>query len=469
MPAQSMSEITLAYIGGGSLNWAQVLMADLVHDRTVCGEIRLFDLNIEAARRNAAIGNRLSQAHGLSIRYTASETIASALTGADFVVVSILPGSFDDMAKDIELPEAQGILQSVGDTVGPGGLVRAMRAIPAMAEIAEAIRAHAPKAYVCNLTNPMSVLTGALYATFPEIRAWGECHEVTKLRHIIAWLANRAEGAIRYGFRDVQVNVLGINHFTFVDRAFVGGRDWLPDYLTFAAEHREKGWRAKPLDPADEFQRYFEDINRVKFDLAARFGIAAAAGDRHLAEFLPSSWYLDRSDEWGFGLTPVDWRRRDQAKRREDARAAEIANEVPPLRAISEEALVAQIRALTRGETLVVNANMPNRGQMEGFAPGTIVETNVLFSGHGVRPVHAGRLPAAVEALVRPHADRQNAVLKAVLAGDGATLEGLFLSDPLVAPLGQDRAAKLFRAMVEATAERLPDNLRRLSAKRASR
>lgn len=464
MSSQSVSEITLAYIGGGSLNWAQVLMADLVHDRTVAGEIRLFDLNLKAAKRNAAIGNRLSEAHGLLIRYTASETIASALRGVDFVVVSILPGSFDDMAKDIELPESEGIIQSVGDTVGPGGLVRAMRAIPAMAEIAESIRTYAPKAYVCNLTNPMSVLTGALYAAFPEIRAWGECHEVTKLRHIIAWLANRAEGSIRYGFRDVQANVLGINHFTWVDRAFVGGRDWLPDYLSFAAENRAKGWRAAPLDPADEFQRYFEDINRVKFDLAARFGIAAAAGDRHLAEFLPSSWYLDRASEWGFGLTPVDWRRRDRAKRREDARLAEAADEVPPLRAVSEEALVGQIRALTRGETLIVNANMPNTGQMEGFAPGTIVETNVMFSGHGVRPIHAGRLPPAVEALVKPHAERQNAVLKAVLASDGATLEGLFLSDPLVAPLGQDRAAKLFRAMVAATAGRLPENLRRLSA-----
>ncbi|WP_313198871.1 alpha-galactosidase [Rhizobium sp.] len=464
MQSQSVSEITLAYIGGGSLNWAQVLMADLVHDRTVAGEIRLFDLNLEAAQRNAAIGNRLSEAHGLSIRYTASETIASALTGVDFVVVSILPGSFDDMAKDLELPEAEGIIQAVGDTVGPGGLVRAMRAIPAMAEIAEAIRKYAPKAYVCNLTNPMSVLTGALYAAFPDIRAWGECHEVTKLRHIIAWLANRAEGAIRYGFRDVQVNVLGINHFTWVDRAFVGGRDWLPDYLNLAAENREKGWRAKPLDPNDEFQRYFEDVNRVKFDLASRFGIAAAAGDRHLAEFLPASWYLNHASEWGFGLTPVDWRRRDQAKRREDARLAETANEVPPLRAVSEEALVGQIRALTRGETLVVNANMPNIGQMQGFAPGTVVETNVLFSGHGVRPIHAGRLPAAVEALVKPHAERQNAVLQAVLAGDGVTLEGLFLSDPLVAPLGQDRAAKLFRAMVAATAARLPEKLRRLSA-----
>ena len=129
------------------------------------------------------------------------------------------------------IPERYGIRQSVGDTVGPGGFVRAMRAIPMLAEIARAISEHCPDAYVCNLTNPMSVLTGTLYKVFPEIRAWGECHEVTKLRHIIAWLANRKAGRIAYTISDVEVNVLGINHFTFVDRAVVCGVDMMPDYL----------------------------------------------------------------------------------------------------------------------------------------------------------------------------------------------------------------------------------------------
>jgi len=464
MPASGSSEITLAYIGGGSLNWAQVLMADLIHDGTIGGEVRLYDIDAAAAHRNAVLGNRLSQGHGAPLRYVVSRSLADALKDADFVVISILPGSFDDMAQDVELPAAEGIRQSVGDTVGPGGFVRAMRAIPEMAVIAEAIRSHCPHAFVCNLTNPMSVLTGTLHAVFPEIRAWGECHEVTKLRHIVAWLANREEGADRYGFRDVEINVLGINHFTFVDRAFVGDRDWLPSYLAFARAHRESGWRPTPLDPTDEEQRYFEDVNRVKFDLATRFGIAAAAGDRHLAEFLPARWYLDEAEAWGFGLTPVAFRRRDRAAKQAAARAAEASGETPSLPPASEEALVAQIRALTRGETLVVNANLPNRGQLEGFAPGTIVETNAIFSGVGVRAVHAGRLPPAVEALVRPHADRQSALVAAVLAGDGATLEGLFLSDPLTAQLGPDRGACLFRAMVAATSDRLPQALRRLSA-----
>lgn len=463
-PLRPHTEMTLAYIGGGSLNWAQVLMSDLVHDATLGGEIRLYDIDHAAAARNAVIGNRMSEAAGLKLRYSAPATIDVALSGADFVVVSILPGSFDDMANDIDLPAKAGILQSVGDTVGPGGFLRAMRAIPAMFQIGRAIGQYCPQALVCNLTNPMSVLTGALYAAFPAIKAWGECHEVTKLRKIIAWMANRDAGEALYDFRQVQANVLGINHFTFVDRAFIGGKDWLPDYIAFAAAHRASGWRETPIDQSNEFARLYEDQNQVKFDLAARYGIAAAAGDRHLAEFMPQNWYLDRCADFGFALTPVDWRRRDRATRQAEARQVELANVPPKPRAASEEALVAQIRAITRGEMLVVNANMPNKGQLEGFAEGTIVETNVLFSGHGLRPVHAGRLPPAVEALVRPHADRQDALLKAVLAEDLVTLEGLFLSDPLVAPIGPDRGAALFAAMTQATAACLPRGLLRQAA-----
>ena len=113
---------------------------------------------------------------------------------------------------------------------------------------------------------------------------------------------------------------------------------------------------------------------------------------------------------------------------------------------------------------MVVNANLPNRGQLDGFAEGTVVETNALFSEAGVQPVQAGRLPAALELVVRPHADRQTALVEATLGGDVATLEALFLSDPLTAPLGPDRAARLFRDMVRATAARLPETLRRITA-----
>lgn len=458
---EDQKSLAIAYIGGGSLNWATKLMGDIAQDGTLAVDMRLYDIDFAAAERNARLGRRIAEAgRGKPARYTAHERIEDALDGADVVVISILPGTLETMASDIALPERYGIRQSVGDTVGPGGFVRAMRSIPMLAEIAQSIRACCPDAYVCNLTNPMSVLTGALYAVFPGIKAWGECHEVTKLRHIVAWLANRKAGSVSYSFRDVEVNVLGINHFTFVDRAVVGGVDMLQDYLDFARTHRASGWRATPIDPDNEQERCFLDHNMVKFDLASRFGIAAAAGDRHLAEFVPQTWYLDRNEEFGFGLTPVDYRMRERAEKRRVAAELDAGAPLPPLD-VSEEALVAEIKALAGGAPHVTNVNLPNRGQLSGFAEGIVVETNARFSAGGIQPLHSGRLPEALELIVKPHAERQTALVAAVLEGRRDDLFPLFLSDPLVAPLGPDKAQDLFGQMVAATAEFLPEALKR--------
>jgi galacturan 1,4-alpha-galacturonidase len=452
--------VTIAYVGGGSLNWATKLMGDLAHDGTVPATVRLYDLDQAAAERNARIGARYAarSAAAAPVTYTAERTLEAALSGADIVIISILPGSFEDMASDIAIPERYGIRQSVGDTVGPGGFVRAMRAIPMLAEIGRAIARHCPNAYVCNLTNPMSVLTGTLYAVFPEIRAWGSCHEVIKTRKIMAYLANRRAGEVVYGYRDAKVNVLGINHFTFVDCATVGGQDMMPAYLEFARDHHATGWRESPLDPTNEHDRYFTDSFRVKFDLSLRFGIAAAAGDRHLVEFVPQSWYLDDHAAWKFGLTPVEFRMRERKQKVDHANALDNGAELPPAMA-SDEAIVEQIKALMGGAEHVSNVNLPNRGQLAGFADGTIVETNARFSALGIQPIVAGRLPQAIELLARPHADRQNALVEAVLSGDAEALLPLFASDPLVAALSQDKAGRLLRDMIAATHHRLPETL----------
>jgi alpha-galactosidase len=230
----------------------------------------------------------------------------------------------------------------------------------------------------------------------------------------------------------------------------------MPDYLDFAREHRLSGWRPVPLDPEDEFQRYFEDLNKVKFDLACRFGIAAAAGDRHLAEFVPQSWYLDRHEAFSFGLTPVEYRRRDLAAKKARAKGLEEGGELPPI-VPSDEAVVDQINALVGGAAHVSNVNMPNNGQVANLPPGAIVETNARFSGLGIQPLLAGRLPPSLELIVRPHAERQTALVSAVLDHRWDDLAALFVSDPLVAPIGPDKGLQMYREMVEATALYLPE------------
>ena len=141
-----VKDLKVAYVGGGSRGWAWGFMTDLTNDGQLCGTVRLYDIDREAAEKNARIGRRLSEHPEAKSRwsYEVSGSLREALTGADFVVISILPGTFDEMESDVHLPERVGVYQSVGDTVGPGGLVRALRTLPMMAEIAQAVRDYAP-------------------------------------------------------------------------------------------------------------------------------------------------------------------------------------------------------------------------------------------------------------------------------------------------------------------------------------
>ncbi len=175
-----MTDVQIAYIGGGSRGWAWTFMTDLALEKELAGTVRLYDIDEQAAVSNALIGNHLMErpeAKG-DWRFVVSHSLEEALTGSDFVIISILPGTFDEMAVDVHLPERLGIWQSVGDTAGPGGMIRALRTIPMFVTIAEAIRDHAPQAWVINYTNPMSLCVKTLYETFPQIKAFGCCHEV---------------------------------------------------------------------------------------------------------------------------------------------------------------------------------------------------------------------------------------------------------------------------------------------------
>lgn len=461
--------VRIAYIGGGSLNWALGLMSDLAHDTHLAADVRLYDLDIPSATRNAKIGQRFAEiSNGTPAKYSVSTSIGEALEGADLVVVSILPGRFEDMAQDIGIPEKYGIKQAVGDSVGPGGFVRALRSIPMMVDIGNAIRKYAPTAYVCNLTNPMSVLTGALYKAHPQIKCWGECHEVTKLRKQVAWIANQSSKinslkkseSENWSFRDVKTNVLGINHFTFVDKISIGGKDMLPAYRAFATAHGNSGWVAKKADPNDEFAKFFEDESRVKFDLYNRYSIPAAAGDRHLAEFVPASEYIDRHNDWKFGLTPVEFRVRDRARKLIMAHGL-ASGAVEPIAKRSDEALMDQIVALFSGKTFISNVNLPNQGQLKDIAHGAIVETNAVFSGNGISPICSGTLPSKLHTIVADHAHRQTSLLEALIEKRYDDLFALFKTDPLIRDLSNEKSLSMYQEMLSATAQYLPEGLRK--------
>ncbi len=451
-----MKNLTIAYIGGGSRGWAWTLMADLASESAISGTVRLYDIDFEAARVNESIGNRLKTRTDVAGKwnYVAVATLAEALEGADFVIASILPGTFAEMRSDVHAPEKHGIWQSVGDTSGPGGLMRALRTVPQYEEIALAVRKYCPDAWVINYTNPLAQCVRTLYETFPAIKAFGCCHEVFGTQKLLAQAAKDVLGLEGVTRDEINVNVLGVNHFTWLDSASWRDVDLFPVYAQFADRHFAEGWEKG--EEGHWLNTWFASAERVKFDLFRRYGLIAAAGDRHLAEFLPP-WYLADPEtvrSWKFTLTPVSWRIENAAKLR--AKAADLAagKEIFELKKSGEEG-VRLIKALCGLGELKTNVNLPNRGQIEGLPLGTVVETNAVFSKDSVRPVMAGRLPPRVEALVARHAHAQTAINTAARAKDRSLALSAFLDDPLMTA-GRADAERLFDEMLRATAAYLP-------------
>jgi alpha-galactosidase/6-phospho-beta-glucosidase family protein len=465
------TDLVIAYIGGGSRGWAWTLMSDLAMEGSLCGAVRLYDIDRQAAETNARIGNALLSRSDVvgKWRYEVADDLESALRGANFVIASILPGTFAEMASDVHAPERYGVYQSVGDTTGPGGLVRALRTIPMYEVIARAIRDCCPGAWVINYTNPMALCVRTLYEVFPGIKAIGCCHEVFGTRKLLAAMVRERLGAAEApGVRsavpgaggatmeDIEVNVLGVNHFTWLDRASYGTVDLFPHYAAFVEEHFESGYEG--VEGQSWLNSYFASCERVKFDLFRRYGLIAAAGDRHLAEFMPARMYLrDPATvrSWKFTLTPVSWRIENAESLKQKAARYASGKENFELKHSGEEG-VKLIKALCGLGSFVTNVNLPNRGQIDGLPEGSVVETNALFARDSVRPIHAGRLPSQVGQLVAPHAIAQETILRAAMARDAWAAFPAFLNDPLMTAPPRDAEA-LYGQMLRATAKYLPD------------
>lgn len=439
-----VTDLQIAYIGGGSRGWAWSFMSDLAAEETLSGTVKLYDIDYPAACDNEIIGNRLYDGEDVKGKwiYKAVTSLKEALTGADFVVISILPATFKEMSSDVHTPEKYGIYQPVGDSTGPGGLVRALRTIPMYVEIAENIKKYARDAWVITYTNPMTLCVRTLYEIFPEIKAFGCCHEVFGTQRLIGHAIEEFLGEKKPVRDQIKVNVLGINHFTWLDQVSYHGADVFPIYEKFVNKYYQDGFR---------------NHQRVKFDLFKRYGLIAAAGDRHLVEFVPGKWYLKDKEtiaHWKFALTAVDSRIKQQNERIAKSKQLVKNEEAFEIKVSGEEG-VRQMKALLGLGSFVTNVNMPNKGQMPDIPEGAVVETNAVFAKDSVRPVLAGRLPTPVLNLVLRQVLNQETILQAGINRDKELAFQAFVNDPLVTIDLKD-AKQLYSQMLANTKDYLP-------------
>jgi alpha-galactosidase len=427
----------ITIIGGGSYQWVPKLLVDVANTPSLHGaEIVLEDVDPEPLPVMAGFVEHVASVRGIGLTVRTTTDQRDALAGADHVVVSISTGGFDSMRHDLEVPEKHGIRQSVGDTVGPGGIVRALRNIPVLLGIARDMEECCPDAWLLNITNPMTVLCRAVTRE-TAIKTVGLCHEVTNCRYQLSQLLQR-------DFREFDLDVCGVNHLPLITRLDVGGDDG------FALID------ALPTTFDDPHRQLLFDTSRVKFDLLRRFGALPAAGDRHLVEFFPG--FLTEDSGWGkrwnVGLTTIEEREQwlDYFKAEfAQMRAADEVSTVP-----SGEMVAPLIDSFLTGKERHLPLNVPNAGQCPDLPPDVVVESICTAGASGVRGRGETRAPGVLGEWLRRISASQEATVDAAISGSRAKVLDAMLLDPLAGRLDVDRLEQMTDEMLAATARWLP-------------
>ena len=447
--------LKIAYMGGGSRDWARKLMIDLALCPDLTGEVALYDIDMDSARLNEQLGNWIQDQPGVLSRwhYVAVSSLRGALSQANFVIISIQPGSLELMREEIALAEEYGLFFPVGDTTGAPGLIRGLRSASIYKGFAEALATFCPKAWIINYSNPMAICTWTLTSIVPELKVIGCCHEVFSTQRMLARVAAQYLNIDLPSRNEVQVNVLGINHFTWIDKANYQGHDLL-DLLKYHLE--QPGiLRTYTREVVESWKDWFHSADQVKFALFQRFGVLAAAGDRHLVEFLPGFIHSPETlFKWGVIRTPVSYR--IERWMSAPQKTQDLINGVTPLvLASSGEEGVGMIKALLGLGDLITNVNMENQGQISNLPLHAVVETNAYFSRDNVRPLTAGALPAGIAPLITQHSANQELIIEAALAKNTGLAFQAFFTDPSN-HLPVDTAWELFNKMLYINKEYLP-------------
>jgi len=415
-------------IGGGSYQWSPKLITDLLGTPSLAGmHLVLEDIDPAPLEKMEAIARIADDKLGSKVTVSSTTDQRRALDGADFVVVTISTGGFHSMAVDIDVPARHGIHQSVGDSVGPGGISRALRNIPVLAGIGHDMEDQCPDAWLLNITNPMTTLTRTVCRE-TRVKTVGLCHEVGGFCMDLAIAFQKPHTAVR-------PVIEGVNHFPVIVEVDVDGADG----FELLAEMVEELGGLDALMPApgqpeaEPFTKLdFARRHLLKLTLLDRWGALLGANDRHLAEFMPgvltaeSGW----GAAWGIELTPIS--------RREEHQEGYIAEVDAVLAGRDElatwdsgELVAPVIASLVTGTHREVPLSLPNAGQCPDLPADAVVESICVVDGDGMRGRDVASAPAPFAELLRRHVAVQELTVEAALKGDRALAHQAFALDPL--------------------------------------
>jgi alpha-galactosidase len=414
-------------IGAGSTVFTPGLLSDLAHSKLSDRyEVHLYDINHESADVMAKVGRRISEAANSRMTVEAFGSRREALVGADFVTTTIAVGNADGWKSDLEIPRAYGIQQTVGDSVGPGGVLRALRHVPALISIAEDIADVAPEAWFINYSNPLTANVRGINK-YTDVKAVGLCHGTMHTRAKLLQDLNLNEDEMV----GVETIFAGINHLCWLLDIKKHGVDIYPELIKAVTS---KAGNRETTANRDEGVH-----SPVSADLLRTFGLYPAPGDRHVAEFF-ASYLTNRPGgelHWGLqgGLDMTEEYIGEKSDLWDELRA-QADGTAPIHKRDNQEAerMVNIAEALITGNSHVEMAiNMPNNGKISNLPPEAIVEVPALVGGNGIHGLSVGPLPLGIATVLTHRAHQQEITVDAAKLQDRAlAITALFL-DPLVA------------------------------------
>ena len=410
-----MTKISL--IGAGSVVFARRLLQDIVcvpelSDSTVS----LMDTDSERLGLMSKFANKLVRDTGTNINVETTTERREALHGSDFVLTTIRVG--DSYERDIGIPLKYGVDQSVGDTIGPGGVFKALRTAPVLIDICEDIADVAPDANLLNYTNPMAIACWAI-AEATDVPTIGLCHSV---QHTTADLANY----VGVSKERVKGWVAGINHLAWFLRFEVDGQDAYPKLI-------------KAMQNPEIFSQ-----DTVRFEVMKQFGYFVTESTRHMSEYTP---YF-RTDEQTIEDFNLDQIRQDLQRRtvRVDDHYSQLLEDANTDRTLtaerSDEYACQIIEAMESDRPILINGNVPNEGLIDNLLNLSSVEVPILIDKLGFHPMAVGELPGQLAALSRSNQAVQQMAVNAILDGDKEAAFHAIALDPLtsaVLSLGEIR------------------------------
>jgi alpha-galactosidase len=428
---------SIVFLGAGSVVFTREPLADILSFPELRGvTLVLHDIDAERLATAEAIALRTAEQLGAHPKVVATADRRAALDGADYVVNAIQVGMHAATVRDFAVPARYGLRQTIGDTIGVGGIFRALRTFPVLDAIARDMAELCPDAWLLNYTNPMAMNVAYLAAAAPRLKVAGLCHSVY-------WTVRGLCGLVGVAYDEVAYTSAGVNHQAWLLRWEHGGESLYP--------------RLDAAIAADPQLR-----RRVRVDMYRRLGYYPTETSEHSAEYVP--WYLRHDEEIERLRIPVgEYVRISEANLAAyaETRRALRAGERLDLHRDATEYAPQFIHSLETGTPRRIFVNVANAGLITNLPEGYAVEVPSTVDGDGLRPEAVGALPPQCAAVNRGFVGVGELTVRAALDGDPRLVRQAAMVDPnTAATLTVDRIWRLCDELTEAHGDLLPTALR---------